>query len=148
VLIEDVYKQMKPLAEGKVNLSLQGIVEAWVTGDAYRLKQVFVNLISNAIQYTSKRSDVRIGMTKTEKVVKVSISDTGPGIPAEDLPHIFERFFRVEPSRPRNKESGFGLGLSISNWIIRQHHGEIQVKSQVGEGTIFTVILNLQKKGK
>jgi signal transduction histidine kinase len=71
------------------------------------------------------------------------IRDTGPGIPAEDLPHIFERFYRAEKSRTRSKTSGFGLGLSIAYWIINVHGGSIEVESQESQGTAFIIWLPL-----
>jgi signal transduction histidine kinase len=71
------------------------------------------------------------------------IRDTGPGIPAEDLPYIFERFYRAEKSRTRAKAAGFGLGLSIVYWIINNHGGKIEVQSQEGKGTTFTIWLPL-----
>jgi two-component system sensor histidine kinase ResE len=71
------------------------------------------------------------------------VQDTGPGIPAEDLPHIFERFYRTEKSRTRSKTPGFGLGLSIAYWIITKHNGEIDVESEEGKGTIFKIFLPL-----
>jgi len=147
-VIDDVVKRLRPLAARKLQLVWEGTSETWVQGDAFRLKQVFDNLISNAIKFTPKNGTVTVVMTKTGKDARVSIKDTGPGISTKYLPHIFERFFRVEPSRPRGKEAGFGLGLAISNWIIKQHRGEIRVKSKVGIGTTFTVRLNRYKKGK
>ena len=147
-LIEDVVKRMRPLVEGKLNLTLEPLGETWVKGDAYRLKQVFDNLVSNAIQYTRRGGSVIIHSTRAHRIVSINVTDTGPGISPQDLPHIFERFFRADPSRPRGKEVGFGLGLAISSWIIKQHHGEILVKSEVGVGTTFTVRLNLSNKGK
>ncbi len=76
---------------------------------------------------------------------RVIVRDTGPGIPAEDLPHIFERFYRAEKSRTRGKSTGtgFGLGLSIVNWIVEKHGGRIEVVSQEGKGTTFAVWLPL-----
>ena len=69
----------------------------------------------------------------------------GPGIPAEDLPHIFDRFYRAEKSRTRSKTSGFGLGLSIAHWIVEHHGGQIKVESKEGEGTTFVIWLNILK---
>jgi two-component system sensor histidine kinase ResE len=82
-------------------------------------------------------------MAKADGFVTVSVRDCGPGIPAEDLAHIFERFYRGEKSRTRSKASGFGLGLSIAYWIVEHHGGKISVDSQIGKGTVFTVSLPL-----
>jgi two-component system OmpR family sensor kinase len=147
-VIDEVVKRMKTISEGKLSLSWENPGETWVRGDSYRLKQVFNNLVSNAIQYTCKGGSITIEMSRTPKSVKVNITDTGPGISPQDLPHVFERFFRAEPSRPRTKESGFGLGLAISSWIIKHHHGEIEVKSKLGAGTTFSVRLKRFNKTK
>ena len=81
---------------------------------------------------------------KFGNLARVTVSDTGTGIPPEDLPHIFDRFYRGEKSRLRSKDGkGFGLGLSIAYWIVRNHDGRIEVDSQVGQGTTFTVWLPL-----
>ncbi len=74
------------------------------------------------------------------------IRDTGPGIPAADLPHIFDRFYRTEKSRTRAKNAGFGLGLSIAYWIIINHEGQINVQSKEGKGTSFEILLPLSEK--
>jgi signal transduction histidine kinase len=147
-LIEDVVKHMRALVEGRLTLTLGPMSEVWVKGDAYRLKQVFENLVSNAIQYTLRGGKVSVEIRRIARSVLVDVTDTGPGISSKDLPHIFERFFRAEPSRPRTKESGFGLGLAISNWIIKQHHGEILVDSKVGVGTTFTAKLPITTQRK
>ncbi|MFN2196332.1 MAG: sensor histidine kinase [Anaerolineales bacterium] len=82
-------------------------------------------------------------MRKEAKQAIVTIQDTGPGIMPEELPHIFERFYRGEKSRTRTKDQGFGLGLSIAYWIVRNHGGRIDVDSQEGEGTKFEIWLPL-----
>ena len=71
------------------------------------------------------------------------VRDTGPGIPQEDIPHIFERFYRAEKSRTRTRSSGFGLGLSITHWIVEHHNGRIEVESKDGQGTAFVIWLPL-----
>lgn len=142
-LVLEVFQEMHVLAGGKVSLKLAEIDEALVNGDRDRLKQVLLNLISNAIQYTPQGGQVLVGMAKSGGWVNVSMRDCGPGIPAEDLAHIFERFYRGEKSRTRSKASGFGLGLSIAYWIVEHHGGKISVDSQLGKGTVFTVSLPL-----
>lgn len=140
-LVLEVFQEMHVLAAGKVNLKLTEIDEALVTGDRDRLKQVLLNLISNAIQYTPQDGEVLVGMSKTGGVVSVTVRDSGPGIPPDDLPHIFERFYRGEKSRSRSKHGGFGLGLSIAYWIVQHHGGTIVVDSGPGKGTTFQVNL-------
>jgi signal transduction histidine kinase len=84
---------------------------------------------------------VNLSLSKTSEFVQIVVRDTGPGIPAKDLPHIFDRFYRGEKSRTRSKTTGFGLGLSIAYWIVDMHQGSIDVESTVGGGTTFTIKL-------
>ena len=84
-----------------------------------------------------------LSLAKIGDQVRIIVRDTGPGIPAEDLPYIFERFYRAEKSRTRAKSTGFGLGLSIAQWIVENHGGTIEVESKEGQGTTFAVWLPL-----
>jgi signal transduction histidine kinase len=86
---------------------------------------------------------VAISLRKYGGRVQFIVTDTGPGIPSADLPHIFERFYRAEKSRKRDSTGGFGLGLSIAYWIVRHHNGQIDVTSREGRGTTFMVWLPL-----
>lgn len=135
----EVLQQMRVLAGEKVHLKLVEIDQARINADRDRIKQVFLNLIGNAIQYTPAGGAVEIRMKKSENSVTVSISDNGPGISAEDLPHIFERFYRGEKSRKRDRSTGFGLGLSIAQIIVKKHDGTIEATSAAGKGTTFTI---------
>jgi heavy metal sensor kinase len=107
-------------------------------GDMNLLEQAFSNLIDNAIKYTSRGGMVTIGSTMDESVIRVTISDTGVGIPEDEIPHIFDRFYRGE--KEQVKSVGTGLGLSITQWIINANSGKIHVKSKVGAGSDFMVI--------
>ena len=140
-LLTDVFQQMRVLAGEKVRLRLTEIDQAIVIGDRDRLKQVLINLTSNAIHYTPIGGEVYLSLSKTEDVARIVVRDTGPGIPSSDLPHIFDRFYRGEKSRTRSKSSGFGLGLSIAYFIVESHGGRIEVDSHEGKGTIFAVFL-------
>jgi len=149
VLVE-VMQQMSVLAEKKVKLKLKTIDQAIVQGDRDRLKQVFLNLISNAIAYTPNKGSVEVSLIKGEHQAIFAVKDTGAGISPEDLPHIFERFYRGDKSRTHTPTSGFGLGLSIAKWITEKHGGKIEVESQVNAGirtanagTTFSVYLPL-----
>ena len=143
-LLLEVLQQTQVLAANRLDLRLGEIDQVLVCGDRDRLKQVLLNLIGNAIKYTPAGGEVVAGVAKVDGEARLTIMDNGPGIPAEDLPHIFERFFRTEKSRTRSKDGkGFGLGLSIAYWIIRHHGGRIDVDSQEGKGTSFKVCLPL-----
>jgi signal transduction histidine kinase len=135
---------MHILAGDRIHLQLIEIDQIQVNGDRDRLKQVFLNLVGNAVQYTPNGGKVTISLQAVENRAKVVVCDTGPGIPQEDLPHIFERFYRGEKSRTRSPSSGFGLGLSIAYWIVRSHQGTIEVESVEGQGTTFTVWLPIK----
>ena len=142
-LLTDVFQQMRVLAGEKVHLKLTEIDQAIVTGDRDRLKQVLINLASNAIHYTPAGGEVFLNLSKKGDFARVVVRDTGPGIPQKDLPHIFDRFYRGEKSRTRSKTSGFGLGLSIAYFIVEAHSGRIEVDSHEGQGTTFAMYLPL-----
>jgi two-component system OmpR family sensor kinase len=143
-LLLEVLNQMQVLARDRVKLSLGDIDQVLVCGDRDRLKQVAVNLIGNAINYTPRGGEIVVGLGKVSDRAQFTVTDNGPGISAEDLPHIFERFYRSEKSRTRQKDGkGFGLGLSIAYWIVRNHGGRIEVNSTEGKGTTFCVWLPL-----
>jgi two-component system OmpR family sensor kinase len=142
-LLLEVFNEMRVLAGSKVTLKLLEIDQAQVSGDRDRLKQVLINLISNAIHYTPAGGEVNLSLSKTSEFVQIVVRDTGPGIPTKDLPHIFDRFYRGEKSRTRSKATGFGLGLSIAYWIVDMHQGSIDVESTVGVGTTFTIKIPL-----
>lgn len=142
LLLTEVFTEMRVLAGSKVRVHLNDIDQVIVNGDRDRLKQVILNLVANAIQYTPAGGEVFLSLSKMGEQGRLIIRDTGPGIPAEDLPYIFERFYRAEKSRTRSKTSGFGLGLSITKWIVEQHGGQIKVESKEGEGTTFVIWMN------
>jgi two-component system OmpR family sensor kinase len=142
-LLLEVFQEMRVLAGGKLHIKMADIDQALVNGDRDRLKQVLLNLVGNAIQYTPQGGEVILSLAKIGEQVRIIVHDTGPGIPEEDLPFIFERFYRAEKSRTRSKISGFGLGLSIAQWIVENHGGVIKVESKEGEGTTFAIWLPL-----
>jgi signal transduction histidine kinase len=143
VLLE-VLQQAKILAGNRITIKLTEIDQIQITGDRDRLKQVFINLLANAVKYTPQGGTVYLAIKKVGDQAQTVIEDTGPGIPAKDLPHIFERFYRGDKARTRSADgSSFGLGLSIAYWIIKNHNGRIEVKSKEGSGTTFSVWLPL-----
>jgi signal transduction histidine kinase len=143
-LLLEVYQQAHVLAGGKKEVRIEDIDQVLVCGDRDRLKQVILNLVSNAVSYTQEKGEILLRLYKQDGMACFSVQDNGPGIPEADLDHIFERFYRAEKSRSRHdSEKGFGLGLSIAYWIVTNHGGEIQVDSKEGVGTTFHVKLPL-----
>lgn len=147
-ILLEVMGQMRILARDRVRLRIGEIDQVLICGDRDRIKQVLVNLVSNAIKYTPTGGEVIVGLAKEGEYSRLNVSDTGPGIPVEDMPHIFERFYRGEKSRTRTRDGkGFGLGLSIAYWIVRNHNGFIEVSAREPQGTTFCVRLPLAKDG-
>jgi heavy metal sensor kinase len=144
-LCEETAEYLTPLAEQKEQslIWLPPDQPVIVNGDAQRLKQLLLNLIDNAIKYTAPGGKVRLELKVEGKEAALKVSDTGRGIPPEDLPHIFERFFRHSRTTSDRSAIGFGLGLAIVKWIVDSHGGKIEAQSRVGQGTTFTVRLPL-----
>ena len=117
-----------------------------MNGDINRLKQLLLNLLDNAIKYTEKNGRVTLALTSTPSQAIIEVRDTGRGIPKEDLPHIFDRFFRRSKSTPDRTAVGFGLGLSIVKWIVDSHGGTIEAESEPGKGTTFRLKLPLYQR--
>ena len=142
-ILEEVSKLLANKAEAKslkLDFKRPG-EEVWIEGDRARLIQVFMNLISNAISYTPSGGKVSVFVENKEKDVLVSIADTGIGIERNEIPRIFERFYRVDKARSRNS-GGTGLGLAIVKHLVELHKGLIKVESEVGKGTTFTILLH------
>jgi heavy metal sensor kinase len=141
-------EQMALLAEDKgvsVSCKVQGQVS--VDGDRARIKQVVVNLLDNAIKYTPSGGSINLDVYAREDKALIKVADTGIGIPADALPHIFERFFRVDKARTRDA-GGAGLGLAIVKSICNAHGGQVEVESDEGRGSSFTVELPLARPGQ
>jgi heavy metal sensor kinase len=144
-LLQELYLQAKTLGEPKniqPELKLDVTEEIRMRGDELRLRQLFLNLISNAVKYTPEGGKVEITLATRGKEAVVTVSDTGIGIPAEHLPHIFDRFYRIDKARNR-EDGGTGLGLAIVQSLAHAHDGRIAVSSIPGEGSTFTVYLPL-----
>lgn len=145
-LLEDAYEECKILAEIKnIQVFLDKIQKVEVIGDELRLRQLLWNLIDNAVKYTLAGGKIHLSLETDGVFAKLKVEDTGIGISQEDLPRIFDRFFRVDKARSREM-SGSGLGLSIVRWIVNAHKGHIEVVSRLGEGSCFTVLLPLDSK--
>ncbi len=137
-LLLEVYRQAQVIANG-VTVRLGAEDQAAVLGDQDRLRQLLLNLADNALKYTPAGGEVTLNMRRSDGWVSVAVSDTGIGISPEDLPHIFDRFYRADRSRGRS--GGAGLGLAIAHWIAQAHHGRLEVTSEVGRGSTFTLWL-------
>lgn len=145
--LHSIVEMMMPQAKGKqISIELETPTDIYIEGDEDKLRQVFLNLLSNAINYTPEHGSVHVSLkTKGEQDgdydhIVVSVKDTGIGIPRKDLPRIFERFYRVDKARSRGS-GGTGLGLSIVKHLVELHRGSIRVESALGYGSIFTVEL-------
>jgi PAS domain S-box-containing protein len=140
-MVEEVYSTMRPLAQKcKVHMSLETQPDApRAVFDSDRMIQALTNLTSNAIKFTPKNGQVSVGVKYVGQEFVLTVRDTGLGIPKEDLPKVFDRFYRV--NRPGKEITGTGLGLAIVHRIVEAHGGRIEVQSEVGQGTTFTVRL-------
>jgi signal transduction histidine kinase len=116
-----------------------------IAGDGDRLAQVFVNLLDNAVKHTPAGGQITLRAKTDANGVTIAVQDTGVGIPPDDLPRVFERFYQVDKSRKSARRSGMGLGLAITKQIVEAHGGVIQVASAPGKGTMFTVWLPLPR---
>jgi len=141
-LVQDVVVQYHPQADS-LDIALETDLparRARVVADIGLIERVLTNLIDNALHYTPPGGAVRVGVRHEEASVEVFVCDTGPGIPEDDLPHVFERFYRVDKSRDPNR-GGAGLGLAIAYTIVDLHGQSLQVDSTLGRGTTFTFAL-------
>lgn len=144
-LLEEQVKRLLPLArENGIEIDLEMKDDLTVSGDSLKLQQVIYNVIDNAIKYTPRGGEVNTQLMRSGKKAVIRISDTGIGIPADDLPHIFDRFYRVDKARSR-ATGGTGLGLSIVKQIVQQHGGTIRATSTEGKGTTFEIELPIQQ---
>lgn len=147
-VLEDIIEFIKPSAQ-KENIGLELIPYSGhdcVRGDEEKLKQVFSNLITNAILYNKPNGSIKISLNEKEDFMAVHVEDTGIGIPKEHLPFIFDQFYRIKKSEVK-KAKGTGLGLSIAKKIVEVHGGAIEVTSELDKGSTFTVFLPKAKQG-
>lgn len=145
-LVGGVAETMRPLAEAKgirLHIEVNGVAQ--VCGDAARLREVFFNILDNGIKYTPEGGTVEVRIGRQGPDVLVTVRDTGVGIPAEHLPYVFDRFYRVDKARSR-VEGGTGLGLSIAQSIVTAHRGRIEAASTPGQGTTFSVRLPTESR--
>jgi heavy metal sensor kinase len=146
-LLDGVVETMRPLAEAKgLHLYLTRESGVQVYGEETRLREVFYNLLDNAIKYTPEGGKVEVELSRQGQAAVVRLRDTGIGIPEEHLPRVFDRFYRVDKARSR-EQGGTGLGLSIAQAIVTAHGGRIDLASAPGQGTTCTVTLPQEANG-
>jgi heavy metal sensor kinase len=150
VLAEEVAESFRPAAEeNQVGLSANNLPAVTVLGDERWLRQLVVNLVENAVKFTSAApppyggGSVSVELTSVDGTARLSVVDSGPGIPAEALGRIFERFFRADDARSQSLVSGSGLGLAVAAWIVEAHGGTIEAGNRPEGGSLFTVSLPL-----
>lgn len=140
-MVDELYEDSEVLAERKhIRVTLKHTDPITIVGDRLRLRQLFLNLIDNAIKYTPEGGAVTLELTRQNGIAVIQVQDTGIGIPPEETVKIFDRFYRVDKARSREM-GGTGLGLSIAKWIAELHRGRITVASEPHKGSTFTVQL-------
>jgi heavy metal sensor kinase len=138
-LAASVVQSIEPVSRARgIALTCGGAERALVAGDAGWLERLLINLLDNAIKFTAAGGEIVVAVTSGAHSVVLTVRDTGSGISAEALPHIFDRFYQSDPSRS-SPAGGVGLGLSLVRWIVQRHGATIDVASAAGEGTTFTV---------
>jgi signal transduction histidine kinase len=144
-LVIETVRDARHLA-GNHRLDVSEVEPIQIEGDSDRLKEVLLILLDNAFKYTPAGGAVSVHLSRRDGRAALAVEDTGIGIAADDLPRVFERFYRADPARTRDPGST-GLGLSIARWIVAQHGGKIVLRSDVGRGTVATVTLPLTPSG-
>ena len=130
----------------ELRLNIESQVPRWIIGDAMRIKQILINLVSNAIKFTQRGGEISIRLLRSgDYAWKLEVEDNGKGIPQEAQAYIFESFRQVDGSITREAHTGSGLGLSIVNHLVRLMRGEIRLESELGKGSKFIVLLPLKK---
>lgn len=143
-LLLDTLGEVRHLTSGQ-QLEVTAIEPLAVAGDADRLKQLLLILLDNAVRYTPAPGRVAVSLTRDASTAVVTVHDSGIGVPAEALPHVFERFYRADSARSRDP-GGTGLGLPIARWIATQHGGTVDLASATGRGTTATIRLPLARQ--
>jgi two-component system, OmpR family, sensor kinase len=150
-LVADVAETAGMLGEQAGVTTVHSIPDAPVqlSVDRHRIREMLLNMVTNAIKYTPKGGSIALGLTEDDDAVTITVQDSGIGIAPGDLPHIFDRFWRADPARSRTGDRpGTGLGLAITKWIAEAHGGTITVQSRPGRGSLFTVRLPRNSRPK
>lgn len=141
-VVEEAYEMARPIAVERrlvLTMTSSGAQPVMVLGEFSALRRLLWILLDNALKYTQTPGQIDVGLNVDHNRVTVQVSDTGAGIASADLPHIFDRFYRADPSR--SEMEGSGLGLAIAKWIAEMHHAQLTVASEVSKGTIFQLVL-------
>jgi len=140
-IAKDIYRKIIPVAQKKmIDLKLEAD-SAYIRGDKISIEELILVLLDNAIKYTPEKGIVTLSVANVGRFAVIKVADSGAGINRKDLPHIFDRFYRAEESRSKQKEPGFGLGLSVAKKIAGIHNGTISAISSTGKGSTFKVVL-------
>lgn len=146
-IVEEIADEAEMFAaQSGITFTLGDVVDAYIEADPLRIRRVLLNLIDNAVKYNKKNGTVTLSMRMEDEFVAVHVEDTGIGIPAEAIPRLFERFYRVNDSE-RKGPKGTGLGLYLVHWIVKSHGGSIHVDSSLGKGTTFILRLPVRLLG-
>lgn len=140
-IVGDALKKVLPMAKKRKIKVLKHVTDLDVLGERQSLIELFTILLDNAIKYSPENSSVTISSSKSRRKLIFEVRDRGVGIAKEDIPHLFDRFFRSDSSRNKTNAEGYGLGLAIAREIVERHKGEIFVKSKLAKGSTFTVTL-------
>jgi heavy metal sensor kinase len=145
-LLTELSSDIEVLAREKgVEFKLSSLEDLTVEGDKIKLEQLFLNLLENAVKYTPSGGSISVSIVRGDKTAVIAVKDTGIGISKEHIPHLFERFYRIDKARSR-AEGGAGLGLAICKHIAEVHGGRIEVESKIGEGSTFSVFIPILEK--
>jgi two-component system, OmpR family, sensor histidine kinase CiaH len=140
-IINEALKKVAKLSKNK-KITIKDETQSFTLfGEKQSLIELFVILLDNGIKYSSVGTIINLTSEKTKEFVSIKVADQGPGISKEDLPNLFERFYRADKSRAKSEISGYGLGLSIAKQIVEKHHGTIKVESELGKGSHFLINL-------
>ncbi len=143
-VVDAIVANAEPLVEEhQLHIQVEASHPVLIIGDEARLIQMVMNVLDNAIHYTNPGGQITVTVHEKQRHAQFCVQDTGRGIAAEHLPHIFERFYRVDAAHPRTEWGSSGLGLAIVEWIIRVHRGSVTVESTPGQGSTFTILLPL-----